>query len=92
MFSGLSFELRRGEALVVTGPNGAGKSSLLRALVGLLPLAAGKVRWEAEDDRSVGEVCHYLGHSDALKSALTVRENLAFWAALLGRGGEPREA
>ena len=41
IFAGLSFEARAGAALIVTGPNGAGKSSLLRAIAGLLPLAAG---------------------------------------------------
>lgn len=30
------------------------------------------------------EQAHYLGHQDALKPSLTVRENLAFWADFLG--------
>lgn len=30
------------------------------------------------------EQCHYLGHRDALKPALSVNENLAFWADFLG--------
>ena len=41
ILAGLSFEARAGAALVLTGPNGAGKSSLLRAIAGFLPLAAG---------------------------------------------------
>src|SRR6185503_12796353 len=28
--------------------------------------------------------CHYLGHRDALKPALSVAENLSFWADFLG--------
>jgi len=39
----------------------------------------------------VPEQCHYLGHQDALKPSLSVRENLGFWAALLGGGGEKSE-
>src|SRR5262249_58277568 len=35
-----------------------------------------------------GEHIHYLGHQDALKPSLSVRENLGFWAALLGGDGE----
>jgi heme exporter protein A len=33
------------------------------------------------------ELCHYIGHADALKPALTLAENLAFYSALLGGGG-----
>jgi len=92
LFSGLSFEISAGSALIVTGPNGAGKSSLLRALSGFLPVQAGGFALEGGDpERTLGEQAHYLGHADALKSALTANENLAFWAGALG--GEPsREA
>jgi heme exporter protein A len=84
LFSDLSFEAAPGEALVVTGPNGAGKSSLLRAIAGLLSLAEGSVDLEGGDDeRDIGEQAHYFGHADALKGALTARENLDFWAAML---------
>lgn len=39
----VSFSVERGSVLAVTGPSGAGKSSVLRALAGLDPLAAGRV-------------------------------------------------
>ena len=85
---GVSFGLGPGEALQVTGPNGAGKSTLLRAIAGLLPLAAGSVRWlddaAAGETTPVGERTHYVGHADGLKSALTPRENLRFAAMLAG--------
>ena len=85
ILAGLSFETRAGAALIVVGPNGAGKSSLLRAIVGLLPLAAGAIRLEGGAvDASLGEQAHYLGHADALKATLTAGENLAFWAGALG--------
>ena len=88
LFADLSFEVRAGEALIVTGPNGSGKSSLLRAIAGLLPLAAGRIAFEGgAEDASVGEQAHYLSHLDALKGALTARENLAFSAASLAGGG-----
>ncbi len=89
LFSGLSFAVEAGEALIVTGPNGAGKSSLLRAIAGLIPLTAGTIALEGGDeDQSIGQQAHYVGHADALKGALTAGENLEFWAPVLGRQGE----
>jgi heme exporter protein A len=71
--------------LIVTGPNGAGKTSLLRALAGFLPIEGGGFALEGGDDEStVGEQAHYLGHTEGVKAALTAGENLAFAAAMLG--------
>lgn len=80
----VSFELANGEALIVTGENGSGKSTLLRALAGLLPLAGGGMHFDlisegADDPMMIREHIHYLGHQNAMKAALTVRENLSFW-------------
>lgn len=85
IFKDVSFSLAPGEALLVTGPNGAGKTSLLRQIAGLLPLASGALRLEGgEPDVVIPELCHYVGHANAVKSSLSVEENLAFWAAFLG--------
>lgn len=87
VFSGLSFVLAAGEALLVSGPNGAGKSSLLRAVAGLVRLTAGQLALEGGDgDATLAEQVHYLGHQDALKPSLTVAENLDFWARYLDGG------
>lgn len=80
VFSGLSFSLGPGELLAVVGPNGSGKSSLLRMLAGLLRAESGFFEQACVGDECAG--AHYLGHADALKPALTLRETLAFWAAL----------
>jgi heme exporter protein A len=85
IFSGLDFEASSGEALAVTGPNGAGKTSLLRLIAGLLTMAGGSVDLEGgEAELTFPEQAHYLGHRDALKPALSVLENLAFWRDFLG--------
>jgi heme exporter protein A len=85
VFSGLDFEAASGEALAVVGPNGSGKTSLLRLLAGLLVPAGGSVELEGgEVELTLPEQSHYLGHRDALKPALSVHENLAFWRDFLG--------
>jgi len=44
----LSFEVKKGETLVILGPNGAGKTTLLRALLGIIPYQ-GKVKWAVKN-------------------------------------------
>ena len=85
VFEGLSFTASAGTAIVLLGPNGAGKSSLLAILAGLIEAPAGVMRLEGGDpEASLGEQAHYLGHRDAVKPALTPRETLETWRALLG--------
>src|ERR1700744_4001285 len=90
IFAGLDFRLSAGEALLIKGPNGAGKSTLLRAFAGFLPLAAGAIAIGPKTQSLRAERCHYIGDADALKPALTLAENLAFYSALLGGGGIDR--
>lgn len=85
VFAGLDFAAVSGEAVAVVGRNGSGKTSLLRLIAGLLVPAGGKIALEGGDDElTLPEQCHYLGHRDALKPALSVAENLIFWADFLG--------
>ena len=85
VFAGLDFAAVAGEAVAVTGRNGSGKTSLLRLIAGLLVPAGGTIALEGGDDElTLPEQCHYLGHRDALKPALSVAENLSFWADFLG--------
>lgn len=84
------FVVAAGQAGVLRGPNGAGKSTLLRALAGLLPMSLGDARLadhsitlsiKADLEEFTAKVA-YAGHLDAVKPALSIRENLASWAAL----------
>ncbi|WP_160007894.1 heme ABC exporter ATP-binding protein CcmA [Rhizobium sp. 18055] len=87
IFEGVSFRLESGEALVLTGKNGSGKSTLLRVLAGLLQPEKGIVAVSdshGKAERNLGEISHYLGHRNAMKSELTVAENLIFWRDFLG--------
>lgn len=73
VFENLSFTLNAGGYIELRGPNGTGKSSLLRLLAGFDQPAAGTLTSTVE--------AVYIGHTDAIKPALTVTENLDFWRA-----------
>jgi branched-chain amino acid transport system ATP-binding protein len=46
---GASLELGRGELRVILGANGAGKTTIIRAILGLQPVASGRIRFEGRD-------------------------------------------
>lgn len=77
VLEGISFVLTPGSALILRGPNGSGKTTLLRCIAGLQPPLNGTVTG-GEDEIA------YAAHSDGLKPALTVSENLTFWASVFG--------
>lgn len=88
VFSNLTFSVAAGEALAVVGPNGSGKSSLLRLIAGLVAIASGTITLAGGDDNlTMAEQAHLLGHRDAIKPSLTVLENVAFWFEFLGGDG-----
>ncbi len=85
-----SFTLARGSFTVVTGPVGSGKSTLVKAVIGLLPTAAGRVTWNGvtvADPASffVPPRSAYTGQVPRLFSD-TLRENL-----VLGRRDGDRQ-
>ncbi|MDF3606042.1 heme ABC exporter ATP-binding protein CcmA [Paracoccus sp. DMF-8] len=79
VLEGVTFDLQPGRALILRGPNGLGKTTLLRCLAGLQPVVSGRIGMPAESHA-------YAGHADGLKPALTVAENLRFWAQVFGGG------
>ena len=86
VFARLDFSLAAGEMLVLRGANGSGKSTLLRVMAGLTPVLSGEIRWgdgTIQADRLAhNSRCQYVGHQDALKPVLTVRQNLQLWQSL----------
>ena len=92
VFEGVSFALSSGELLAVTGANGAGKSTLLRLVAGLLQPDAGAITVDPEPKEGPTQATHYLGHLDALKPRLTVRENLLLWRRLWRGKGDIDDA
>ncbi len=88
VLTNLSFCCRSGTPLLVTGPNGVGKSTLLRLVAGFLRPSAGTLRVSGLDGVEGGaplpEWIHYAGHLDGVKPALSVADNLMFWARYMG--------
>ncbi len=71
----------------VIGRNGAGKTALLRVLCGVLRPTAGQVRVLGVDPFAAGpgrQAVGYLTHRPSLHPDLSVRDNLRFWARVLG--------
>ena len=92
----VSFEVRRGEIFGLLGPNGAGKTTTFRMLCGLLPPSGGMLRVAGVDVGSAGAAARarlgYVAQKFSLYGALTVIENLEFFASAYGlRGAMRRE-
>jgi heme ABC exporter ATP-binding subunit CcmA len=84
----LDLTLPTGSSVAVMGANGAGKTTLLRVIAGLAAPTSGRVRIAGIDRAHAGPglraLLGYVGHERMLYGELTVRENLAFHAALQG--------
>src|SRR5688572_4042242 len=82
----VSFELAPGTVTGLLGPSGCGKSTLMRSIVGVQIIEGGTVEvlgrpaGSKELRRSVG----YVTQAPSVYADLTVRENLRYFAAVLG--------
>lgn len=95
VFHDLGFELSDGDALLLTGRNGAGKSTLLRVLSLLTPVLRGEIAWDGNHVREDADAWRarlaWLGHADAIKGDLTVREALMAAYRLRAGVAPPRQ-
>jgi len=78
--AGVDLEVPAGAVTAVVGGDGAGKTTVLRALVGVVRPAGGRVR------RPAGARTGYLSAGPGVWRDLTVDENLAFSGAAYGLG------
>ena len=84
VFEDVSFEVRKGEILVIVGESGCGKSTLLKMMIGLNRPAAGQIRFRGGDIFSNGaqtlsayrKNIGVLFQSSALLGSMTLRENI----------------
>jgi ABC-2 type transport system ATP-binding protein len=89
---GLSLSVRGGEIYGLLGPNGSGKTTLIRLLIGLLKPTSGSVSLlnQAMPDKAILAKVGYMTQASALYEELTVRENVAFFAAMCGEASQGR--
>jgi branched-chain amino acid transport system ATP-binding protein len=83
---GVSLQVGEGEIVAVLGANGAGKSSLLKAIMGLVPAAGGRVSLDGADiaawppSRRVRKGLVLVPEGRRIVTTLTVHENLLMGA------------
>jgi len=89
---GLSAEIAAGRVTGLLGPSGSGKSTLMRAIVGVQIVAGGSVRvlGEPAGSPSLRSRVAYITQAPSVYADLTVRENLRYFARVLGVGGVDR--
>jgi ABC-2 type transport system ATP-binding protein len=88
----VSFDVRRGEIFGFLGANGAGKSTTIRMLCGLLRPTSGTATVGgvdvARDPEGVKLQIGYMSQKFSLYEALTVEQNIRFFAGVYGLEGE----
>lgn len=84
----LSIEIRTGRLVLLLGTNGSGKSTLLRTLSGILPPAAGMLKYDQKSIHTMTEkqrakIMAYVGSKQTSFSGLLVEEvvSLGAWSA-----------
>lgn len=95
---GVSLSVRAGSVTGLLGPSGCGKSTLMRAIVGVQLVASGRVEvlglpagspaLRSRVSRSARERVGYVTQAPSVYGDLTVRENLRYFAAIVGAGAE----
>ena len=87
---GISITVDQGEIVTIIGPNGCGKSTLMKAIVGLVPVRTGSVAFRGEDisgrppEKIVRNGLCYVPQSNNVFPSLSIRENLEMGAFVRG--------
>src|SRR5881227_1227734 len=94
ILNGVSFAVNQGEFIGILGHNGMGKTTLLKALMGFLPVTGGSVRLDSADVTGA-EPCRrarlglgYVPQGRDIFPGLTVYENLRMGCTKQRAGSE----
>ncbi len=86
VLNALTLSIPRGQTVAIIGESGCGKTMLLKALVGLLPVSRGSVRFDGRDLRTMSEVeltglrkrFGFVFQNAALFDSMNIEQNIAF--------------
>ena len=83
---GLTVDVARGQVVGLLGPSGCGKTTLMRSIVGVQVVAGGdiEVLGRPAGDPDLRHRVGYLTQSPSVFADLTVKENLQYFAAVVG--------
>lgn len=83
ILNGISFQAKRGEVLAVIGRNGVGKTTLMKTLIGLLPVMSGEIQFDGgaltglTAARRARHGIGYVPQGRGIFGRMTVSENLS---------------
>ena len=82
----VSFELAAGSLVGLLGPSGCGKTTLMRSLVGTQVIGSGSISLlgEPAGSQRLRDRVGYVTQAPSVYGDLTVRENLSYFATILG--------
>lgn len=95
---GVDMAVNAGEIVAIIGPNGAGKSTVIKAVIGLQPARAGRIRFRGEDithlpaHRIPPLGIGYVPQGRIVFARMTVEDNLEMGAFLIQSRDQRREA
>jgi branched-chain amino acid transport system ATP-binding protein len=88
ILKGCTVDVDEGEIAVIVGPNGAGKSTAMKAMLGMLDLKSGSVRFNGKDithlspQARIARGIAFVPQNNNVFVSMTVRENLEMGAFL----------
>ncbi|WP_328661273.1 ABC transporter ATP-binding protein [Nocardia salmonicida] len=90
----LTLDIPRGSITGLLGPSGCGKTTLLRSIVGTQLVESGTVTVLGEPAGSAGlrRRVGYVTQAPSIYADISVRDNVAYYAALYGRGRDDTES
>ncbi|MGF0320234.1 ABC transporter ATP-binding protein [Nocardia fluminea] len=91
---GLTLDIPRGSITGLLGPSGCGKTTLLRSVVGTQLVESGTVTVLGEPAGSAGlrRRVGYVTQAPSIYADISVRDNVAYYAALYGRDRDDTES